>query len=177
MKKVNSQARNIVQRASDKGMTYEEIAKICGVSLGSVKRWVATGRARASAIQPLVDRLGKTLLSAESVADTLMAIYAKRGRRFRIRASDLVAIAGRCRLRDAFLAELEDALDERSCLLIRGFAGGEDLFFVERWGQYKKHVSYTLGEKEIEEYYQDVAEDIEDAEADDKEQDDSEDDE
>ncbi len=165
-RKVNTEASQLVITATNKGMSYQDIADLCGVSLGSVKRWVATGRAREVAIRPLVKKIGRPLLPAEKVAEILIEIYSKRGRRFRIKAVDLGRLAGRVQLKNSFFDALEDALDARNYLIVRGYDKEDYFFFVIRFGQFKKGISYTLQKKDFEKYFEAVAQEIDIADED-----------
>ena len=66
---VNKNARMIVTVATEKGYSYEEIAEICSVSIGSVKRWLTTGRADGNRISAIEDLIGPVHLRPGAVGD------------------------------------------------------------------------------------------------------------
>ena len=71
-----TKAREALRIAREKyDLSYQEIAELCQVSLGSVKRWMLNGRADEKAIAPLVAKIGQVYLTASQVADHVIGIY------------------------------------------------------------------------------------------------------
>jgi transposase len=54
----NIKAREIVEAGERKGLSHQEMAELCGVSIGTIARWKMVGRARTRAIAPLENYLG-----------------------------------------------------------------------------------------------------------------------
>jgi transposase len=156
------EARRVVLAATDKGMAYEEMAALCKVSTGTVKRWMATGRAKRSAILPLVQAVGREYISAATVSEALAALYRERNCRFCIYGADLARLAGRKNLRTAFLQEIETALDDAGFCFVRRYVNGQDAFFMIRWRHLERHVGAPLPKQAFEKYFQTVADSIED---------------
>lgn len=156
-RKINKKARQIVLRATQKGFSYEDIAEKCGVSIGTVKRWISTGRADDEKISALAKEIGHINLSPEAIADILVEVYRNRNRRYRINKNDLKRVAGRAILKAAFLETLSEYLMERGFY----FLEHDDFFVVISSKQLLKHVSSTLGNEELEEYFIDLADEIE----------------
>lgn len=57
----NYRAKEIVEAAEGQGYSHQEIADICGVSLGTVSRWKTVGRARSNVIARLEQKLKGSL--------------------------------------------------------------------------------------------------------------------
>ena len=147
-------------------LSYQEIADLCGVSLGSVKRWMLTGRAQEKAIQPLINQIGQVYLTASQVADHLFEIFkagprengkGKSVRRFRVTDAQLAGIAGRQHIRNAFLEDLIDELREYGLLMVRGTG----CFLVVSW-QWLSDGCVEIQDSEIPDFYLNLAEDIDD---------------
>ena len=154
-------AARLVQLAVQKGYSHEQIAKICGVTLGSVQRWVANNRADASKIKALEEEVGQTYLSAESVGDILIELYKLRGRRYRIKRVHLKRIAGRTTLRWAFVDELHQYLLDRRYFILEAVEADDDFFIIIRQGQLLKHVNGYLKAGDLKHYYKGLADKIE----------------
>lgn len=159
---VNLKARLIVKLANDKGYSNEEIAELCGVSVGSVKRWYATGRADADKIQPLEECVGPVHLTPEAAANILISIYRERRKRFRITRSQLKAIAGRTSLRRAFVEPLAEVMLDRGFYLLDGYLEEEDDFVVISLRQLNKLVPSRLEPKDLDGYLTAGSDDVED---------------
>jgi len=155
------EARRVVLAAAGKGMAYEEMATLCRVSTGTVKRWMATGRAKRSAILPLVRAIGREYISSATVAEALTSLYRERSCRFCIYGADLAKLAGRKNLRTAFLQEIETALDDAGFCFVRRYVNGQDAFFMIRWRHLELHVGEPLEKRAFEKYFQTVADSIE----------------
>jgi transcriptional regulator with XRE-family HTH domain len=54
-------AREVVEAGEQAGLSHEEMADECGVSVGTISRWKTVGRARSKAIAPLVRKFGREL--------------------------------------------------------------------------------------------------------------------
>jgi hypothetical protein len=128
-----TKAKEALRIATEKyEMSYEDIAGLCNVSLGTVKRWMTNGRADEKAIRPLINKIGSVYLSASQVADHLEQLYGAGSRenrkgakvhRFRITNSQLHKISGRARLKPAFMNELIEEMDRRGRLFLEGADG------------------------------------------------------
>ena len=116
-----TKARHYIELARTKyGLSLEDIAFKCDVNEGSVKRWYSTGRARKSAIQPLVDLIGDVNKHIDEVVAEGIELYWSDDIRGPVQFSykQFKALAGRDKLRDSFLEELREAfLDEGFYLL------------------------------------------------------------
>ena len=53
----NNNAKEIVEAGEKQGLSHQEMAEICGVSLGTISRWKTVGRARSRAIAPLENQI------------------------------------------------------------------------------------------------------------------------
>lgn len=160
-RKINTNARQIVTIATENGYTYEEISDICDVSIGSVKRWLATGRADANKIKSLEIEIGPIYLQAESVGDILIEIYKNRNRRFRLKRMQLKRIAGRTALRNAFVDKLIQYLLNRGFFMFETVDGDNDIFIIIRIRQTLNYVKEYLKLTDINEYFKDLANEIE----------------
>lgn len=169
-----TKAREALRIAKDKyEMSYQDVADLCEVSLGSVKRWMLNGRADEKAIQPLLDRIGRVYLKATQVADHLEHLYQAgprlnaKGvavRRLRIANYQLERMAGREFLKSTFKADLYGELRERGFL----FEPGTDDFVLVKWRWL--HDSCTaISDEELPDFYADLADEI-DADEDDQEE-------
>lgn len=149
--KVNLRARMIVKKALE-DMDYEDIAELCSVSVGTVKRWQTTGRADAKKIAILERRVGYVYLGAQEVAETLVEIYKRRNRRFRMNKKVFGRIAGRINLREKFVGEVRDHLYDQSFFFLEMWDGGEEetIYIVIRMSQLAKYVKDELEDDEIE---------------------------
>lgn len=163
---VNTKARQIVTIATDKGYTYQEIAEICDVSIGSIKRWLATGRADASKIKKIEMEIGHVYLSYESVGDVLIDIYKNRNKRFRLKRIELKRVAGRSVLKSGFVENLLMYLLDKGYYMFEAVEGDDDFFVIIRIRQVLKHVKDFLSEDKINEYFNDLADEIDDADYD-----------
>jgi transposase len=56
-------AKEIVEAGEAAGLSHEEMAKKCRVSLGTISRWKTVGRARSRAIAPLVQQFKNELIA------------------------------------------------------------------------------------------------------------------
>lgn len=157
-RETNHNAHRLVSLAMQKGHSYEDIGRICDVSAGSVKRWLATGRADAEAIRPLVEMIGHVYLKPDVVADILVDVYGKRRRRFRLKRSQLKKISGRAVFRGVFLEALAEGLLSRNFHFIEESNGEEDFFVLIRRSQLRRMVPGYLEDSEISQYYQDISE-------------------
>jgi len=153
-------AGQLVQLAVQKGYTYEKIADICDVSLGSVQRWLSTNRADASKIKALEDEIGQTYLSAESVGDAIIELYNIRKMRFRLKRFQLKKISGRTTLRWAFIDQLSQYLLDRGYYMLESVDNDDDIFIIIKHGQLLKHVKHYLENNEIKTYYKELAEEM-----------------
>lgn len=159
---VNTKARQIVTSATDKGYSYEDIAKICDVSTGSIKRWLATGRADARKIKELEKQIGHVYLSYESVGDLLIDIYKNRNKRFRVQRIELKRISGRSVLKSGFVDNLSMFLLDKGYYMLEAVQGEYDFFVIIRIRQVLKHVKDFLSADEIDEYFNDLADEVDD---------------
>lgn len=57
--KINTEARQIIEEAEAKRLTHKEMAKMCGVTVGTISRWKSVGRAKSNVIAPLEDFVNK----------------------------------------------------------------------------------------------------------------------
>lgn len=71
---VNYRAKEIVSMAEDKGLTHQEMADICGVTLSTIYRWKKEGRARGKVIA----RLEEILHSGEGAEELFRKKIKKR---------------------------------------------------------------------------------------------------
>lgn len=71
---VNYQAKKIVTMAEERGLTHQEMADICGVTLSTIYRWKKEGRARGKVIA----QLEKFLKSEEGAEDLFREKIKKR---------------------------------------------------------------------------------------------------
>ena len=53
----NTKAREIVEAGESRGLSHQEMAKICGVTTGTIARWKMIGRARTRVIAALENYL------------------------------------------------------------------------------------------------------------------------
>ena len=160
---VVTNARQLVQVAREKGMTYQDIAEKCDVSVGSVKRWVSTGRADKNRIRPLEMIVGQTFISPEAVANVLIENYKQPSRkRYRLSPSQLRKISGRTVLGREFLKRLLEHMLGSGYHFIETVESGEDVFVVISNQQLLTHVPRELSDKDLSAYYQSLAEGIED---------------
>jgi transcriptional regulator with XRE-family HTH domain len=166
-----TKAREALRIAKDKyDMSYQDIADLCEVSLGSVKRWMLNGRANEKAIHPLIERIGQVYLSISQVADHLEQLYRAGPRenakghkvsRIRLGADQLERIAGRQHLKVSFKNDLIEELRERGFLLEEGT--GDFVLVSWKW----LYVSCSeLDDSEIPEFYEAIALEMDDDEED-----------
>lgn len=161
-----TKAREALRIAKEKyEMSYQDIAELCDVSLGSVKRWMLNGRADEKAIRPLVERIGQVYLTVSQVADHLEQLYGagprhnakgNRVRRLVITNRQLERVAGRQHLKGAFKNDLIDELRERGFL----FQEGTDDFVMASW-RWLHDSCAAVNDEELPEFYGDLAEEIE----------------
>ena len=151
-------------------MSYQDVADLCGVSLGSVKRWMLNGRADEKAIQPLVERIGRVYLKATQVADHLEHLYQAGPRtnakgievhRLRLANYQLERMAGREFLKSTFKVDLYGELRERGFL----FEEGTDDFILVKW-KWLHDSCAVLSDEELPDFYVDLAEEIDSDEID-----------
>ena len=157
---VNKNARQLVTIATEKGYTYEGISDICDVSIGTVKRWLATGRADANKINSLETEIGLIYLQPESVGDILIEIYKNRKKRFRLKRFQLKRIAGRAALRNAFVDKLTQYLLHRGFFMLECVDGDNDIFIIIRVSHTLNHVKDYLRPSDINKYFKDLANEI-----------------
>ncbi len=160
-----TKAKEALRIATDKyEMSYEDIAALCGVSLGTVKRWMSNGRADDKAIRPLINKIGSVYLSASQVADHLEQLYRtglrenQKGRtvhRFCITNNQLQKISGRERIRSAFTNELVEEMDRRGRL----FLEGTNDFIIVSW-KWLYDSCASLDESELQDFYTHLADEI-----------------
>lgn len=131
MAAVYTKADIAIRRAMDEkfGYTHEDIAKICNVSSGSVRRWLMTKRAKASAIQPLLDIVGGSpTLSVDQVAEHLEDLHKtsklnqnnKKVHRYSISRMQLAKISGMGVLDDDFIKEIKKLLNRHNFFFMEG---------------------------------------------------------
>ncbi|MCP4700195.1 MAG: hypothetical protein GY862_25585 [Gammaproteobacteria bacterium] len=162
MSKINPKARQIVALATKKGYSYDEIADICNVSVGSVKRWLATGRANADRIQFIEDLIGPIYLSPEFVAEILVEIYRIKKKRYRLGRDQLKSVAGRVALKASFIERITQSMLDSGYYFLEGFDDDEDYFVIISTFQLNKMVpaKFKLSRDEIRDYYQTASEKI-----------------
>ena len=88
----NYKAKEIVEAAEVEGLTHQDIAKICNVSLGTVSRWKTVGRARSNVIALLEENLsGKIGVRRKYLDEASLEDLAERARQlgFRISFTDI----------------------------------------------------------------------------------------
>lgn len=166
-----TKAREALRIAKDKyEMSYQDVADMCDVSLGSVKRWMLNGRADENAIRPLIARIGPVYLTVSQVADHLEQLYdagprlnakGNNVRRLRVANYQLERIAGRRHLKLGIKKDLVDELRERGYL----FEQGTDDFVMVSWG-WLHASSAAICDDEIPEFYENLAEEIDSDEMD-----------
>lgn len=154
---IDREARRYVSIALDKGYTHEEIASICDVSVGSVKRWMATGRADAQALKHLKEEIGPLYIKPKEVGEILIEIYKTRKRRYRIQKSQLKKISGRSTLRTSFMNELYEYMEENNHIMLEFEIDNECFYVVIRKSQILHHCKETLKLNEINNYYKEIA--------------------
>ena len=159
-RRVNRKARQIVTVATEKGYSYDEIAQICGVSVGSVKRWLSTGRADADKIQLIENVIGPIYLSPESVSEILDDIYKTRKQRYRLGRNQLKLLAGRSALKASFVERITQAMLDRGYYFLEAFGDDEDYFIIISITQMNKYVPTKLSREDIQDYYQSMSEEI-----------------
>jgi len=159
---VNVNARQLVTIAMEKGYTHEEIAETCDVSIGSIKRWLATGRADASKIKALEREIGHIYLQPEAVGDILVEIYKNRKKRYRLKRIHLKRIAGRTALRGVFVEQLMQYLLDIGYFMLEAVDGEDDFFIIISVRQALSHVKKYLKISEINAYFKDIADEIPD---------------
>jgi hypothetical protein len=152
--------------AKDKlDMSYKDTADLCGVNVGSVKRWMLTGRADEKAIQPLLEIIGPVYLNVSQIADHLVQLYRnnqrrnKKGflvRRFSVTSRQMEDIAGREYLKATIKSDLIDECRERGFVLLEG----TDDFIMILW-KWLYEGCAAVGDDEIPEFYEKLA-DMED---------------
>ena len=166
---VNVNARQIVSIALEKGYTHDEIAEICDVSVGSIKRWMSIGRADASKIKALIEKIGQIYLQPDAVGDILIEIYKNRNKRYRLKRIHLKRIAGRSALRGVFVEQLIQYMLDNGYFMLETVEGEEDFFIILSVRQALFHVKKFLKAFEINRFYKDIADEIpDDAEEDDE---------
>lgn len=87
----NHNAKEIVEAGEKQGLSHQEMAEICGVSLGTISRWKTVGRARSRAIAPLENQIKESPKSQRKFLDEAsLEDLANRARElgFRITFSD-----------------------------------------------------------------------------------------
>ncbi len=166
---VNVNARQLVSIALEKGYTHDEVAEICDVSVGSIKRWLATGRADAGKIQALEKEIGQIYLQPDAVGDILIEIYKNRKKRYRLKRIHLKRIAGRSALRSVFVEQLVQYLLDNGYFMLEAVEGENDFFIILSVRQALFHVKKFLKISEINNYFKEIANEIpDDIEDDDK---------
>lgn len=176
MASVYTKADIAIRRATDEkfGYTHDDIAQLCGVNIGSVKRWLTTGRAKADAIQPLLDIVGYSpYLSAKQVTEHLVELnrplkanqHGKNVRRYSITRRQLGKIAGREILRAAFLQEIEEELLTYNLLFLEGVD-----FFVVVHKNWIFDSCAKITDEALKDFIQDIAAQIDDDDSDDAEE-------
>jgi transposase len=84
----NYKAKEIVEAAEVEGLTHQDIAKICNVSLGTVSRWKTVGRARSNVIALLEENLsGKIGVRRKYLDEASLEDLAERARQLGFRVS------------------------------------------------------------------------------------------
>jgi hypothetical protein len=151
---IDPRARAYVAKGIERGMTYSEMADLCGVSEGSVKRWVTTGRANARVIEPLVRHVGAVRLTPKDLGDTLIEIYKRRKKRFSMTWVQLRRLYGQT-IRTRLIEELREYLDNR------GYFFGEvwqeidrqSVFLMISHRQLRRHVKEALVDEDIQTFF------------------------
>lgn len=158
---VTTMARELIERALQEGDSLDSIADLCGVNVGSVKRWFATGRASKEKIAPLAAKVGPVYPSPSAVAQHLIAIKKHLGNpKLRIKRSYIKKIAGRSRLKGAFETELIEYLDGEGYLFIEDVdpETDDDIYFMFRRSWLRKNIKTSLTRKNIEEFFEEEVE-------------------
>jgi transposase len=84
----NYRAREIVEAAEVEGLTHQDIAEICNVSLGTVSRWKTVGRARSNVIALLEAQLkGEIGIRRKYLDEANLEDLAERARQLGFRVS------------------------------------------------------------------------------------------
>ena len=84
----NYKAKEIVEAAEVEGLTHQDIAKICNVSLGTVSRWKTVGRARSNVIALLEENLsGNIGVRRKYLDEASLEDLAERARQLGFRVS------------------------------------------------------------------------------------------
>jgi transposase len=65
----NNNAKEIVEAGEKQGLSHQEMAKICGVSLGTISRWKTVGRARSRVIASLENQIKESPKSQRKFLD------------------------------------------------------------------------------------------------------------
>ena len=65
----NYNAKEIVEAGEKMGLSHQEMADICGASLGTISRWKTVGRARSRAIAPLENEIEESPESQRKFLD------------------------------------------------------------------------------------------------------------
>jgi hypothetical protein len=161
----NPRARAVVTKAIEQGLSYQEMAEICGVSEGSVKRWFATGRANSKAIEPLVKQVGAIQLNPQDIGNTCITIYKNRKKRFSLEWEQLRKLAGRV-LTMELIDALAKYLDGRGYLFREVWSEGDknSVFIMISLRQLKRYVKENLQDEDIKDFYIPEEEDLEEEE-------------
>jgi hypothetical protein len=164
---ITTLARPMIEIALQQGETVETIASLCGVSPGSVKRWLATGRAAKDRIAPLAEKVGPVYPSPSEVARDLIAIKKRMGKRpIRVKRSYVKKIAGRTRLKGSFESDLIDCLDGHGYAFIEAIDEQTDddvyLMFKRKWLFGK--IQTAVKKADMEDYFVDRLLEVDDDE-------------
>ena len=159
----NPRARAIVLKAIEQGMSYDEIAELCEVSEGSVRRWVSSGRANAKTIEPLVKKVGTIQLTPQDLGNTCIEIYKKRKKRFFLERDQLMKLAGRA-ITLRWIDQLSKYLDGQGYLFkeLINTKGDTTIFAMISHKQIARYAKYSVEEEEIEDFYIEMEEPFED---------------
>ena len=84
----NENAKQIVEKAEEMGLSHKDIAQICKVSVGTVSRWKAAGKARDKVIAPLEERISQpTQQENKLLTEATLEDLAERARELGFRVS------------------------------------------------------------------------------------------
>lgn len=131
---VNTRARQIIEKVrSDYGYTFEQMAEMCGVAVGSIQRWYSTGRAKADKITPLEELVENNRLPSDKIADNLIEVYWHIRRPYTLTYTDLRDMSGRERLSNSIIAEVDEYLYEKGfCMIDDEDEDGRNIYIIIR---------------------------------------------
>jgi len=140
-------------KEAQKTMTTKEIADLCSVNEGSVRRWSATGKADLDFIQPLLLKIPRIKIPPKRAADLIMEKFGKRNS-FSIRTVWLAKMFGIVRGFDRkFIDSFEDALEEWNIsIVILVDKHGEKFLFLKDKDLCK--LAKPVEREDLERYFQ-----------------------